>query len=382
MSQMVSMANVLDRHLRSKTVSPFFWITAEGILGREVVDFPAVKEGLALAVFVNDKPRTVPGWEEAKEIEDGNSRSRQFHSIMVRFSAAKRNPMIQHLSSSESDGLCCFVPTQTTEEGLVNVGYEPGRAAKFNARSLRGDTLDTYLWRKATTKIIAASEAMQLVPGLGMRMTTVEQASDGVLQGTFRGTVAEVLGNVVVEAVPMQPTGTRTYKAPAFNRETRRYYGSVLAATNVNRGVMGRAGSAFTSPPTSAYGSALGINFSKVHTSKLRRERVRGKGGPAPIKFKVPGVEPTSVRSGRLRHKTGRRGPKKKDKAPLQSVARVARNRWGRHRQPRRRQRAIRRSRMMRLARRSLSRLKGTGGRTVVGSMLTLTSGPAMRSTI
>jgi hypothetical protein len=242
--------------LRSKTVSPFFWITGEGILGKEVANFPAVKEGLALYAFVNTRPKTVSGWENAREVGAEHSHVRQFHSIMLGFSAAKRNPMIQHLSGSESDGLGCFVPMQTAEEGLANVGFEKMRGDKFNVRAIRGDTLDTYLWRKATTQMIVSPEMMQLVPGMAMRFATVDTSPDGTMHGLFRGTVAEVLGDVTMEILPMQPTGVKSYKAQAFNRKIRRFYGTVLAATKINRGLMGTAGSVFTNPPASAYGEA------------------------------------------------------------------------------------------------------------------------------
>jgi hypothetical protein len=243
---------------------------------------------------------------------------------MLGFSAAKRNPMIQHLSGSESDGLGCFVPMQTAEEGLANVGFEKMRGDKFNVRAIRGDTLDTYLWRKATTQMIVSPEMMQLVPGMAMRFATVETSPDGTMHGLFRGTVAEVLGDVTMEILPMQPTGVKSYKAQAFNRKIRRFYGTVLAATRINRGLMGTAGSVFTNPPASAYGEALGVNFSKVHKSTSSREKIRGQGGPAAPKTKKPGVEPTSVRSGSLRHKSARRGPKKGNTtAPKKSAAKV-----------------------------------------------------------
>ncbi len=226
------------RHLGHKTVSPFFWIEPQNLLGREIADMPAQKQGYGVYAFVGESAlhRT---FEEGTLAHARHGDA--YVDVEINYTAARRNIILNHLANRTGDGLAAIIPFQTREEGLFQVGGSDS-GASFEERAANMDDMATYLWKKGSTTLVAPAESLQLKRG--MKVRAVFQVKKGRYVIDLLKCSAEELVEGDVTASAMYPSyiGYRDRIKP-FSRDVVRSNSAAADALASNRGIIKAAGS-------------------------------------------------------------------------------------------------------------------------------------------
>lgn len=289
-----------SRHLKHKSVTPFYWIEPQNLLGSEVGEFLAQREGYGVWAYKNVQVTEVPALEPGSKVM--GTPSALYGDLYIPFTAARRNPLFMHLLNNVGDGLAYFQPRQTREDGLAQVGAREGNSGSFAERCRAGADLDSFLWQRATSKTIVPGEFLQLHKGLALRVSfSYYNDESGYLEMLFPGSAEELMANIKVTPRQPQGVGNKGRQKP-FNYNTSRTNGLGAAALDTNRGTMATAGSPFTDMPISSSGVAYGVNVVEAEMLDPRRLIIMGD-YEADAYEKFLGRVQTTVVSTKLRHK-------------------------------------------------------------------------------
>nr|BAU79525.1 coat protein [Diatom colony associated virus-Like RNA Segment 5] len=306
-----TLAGNVDRHLRHKTVAPFYWIEPQNVLGREIAKTDVQINGWGVFSFrgeTREHPALEPG---SKVLSDSNG---LYANMYIPFTGARRNLLFTHLMNNPNDGLASILPRMTREDGLVLVGATDSNGGSFSERAAAFEDIGNFMWRHATCRLPAPAEFMQLEKGLAVRIVVGTMSKEGYYTKISTGSPQDYLGNIKCSGTQMVGLGVRNRSKP-FTRSVVRTQSHAIASLQTNRGIVRGENPAFVELPISATGAMPGMNIVEEAMSDPRRLQVVGEEVNYRWDSIVGRVQDTVVCRG-LRHRQVSRGEKKVMQTP------------------------------------------------------------------
>lgn len=155
-----SIANSDNRHMKFKSVAPWFWIEPTGVVYEDKSCTAAGSEGLA-HLATPDVDGTMPLFRDVVI----HSEQPGATAIYVDWRCARRHGAVVHAMLHEEDGLANI---QVMHASTVSWAHIGGSDKPMRDRLVDGDRLDKYLWGRGHSSIPAPSEAIYTGESVGM----------------------------------------------------------------------------------------------------------------------------------------------------------------------------------------------------------------------
>jgi len=168
-AQADSLAGSDNRHLRLKAAVAFCWIEPScscPVGGDEFPAFTANCGPLALGTL----SRTVPSFDGCAYLEDKSDITRT--ALQIDFRYPRRHGLLVHLWGHARDGYAHITLQSASVENCLLVGGDEDLADRI----LGGESLDTYMWGRGHSTVVAVGEFMNLDKSVAMCFDHTENA--------------------------------------------------------------------------------------------------------------------------------------------------------------------------------------------------------------
>nr|BBJ77935.1 coat protein [Alternaria alternata victorivirus 1] len=143
-----------DRHLRHKTVAPYFWIEPTSLIPRNAFGTEAERAGFGSITSVGLESE-MPAFERVRELDRG--RNANFSTIAFKMRTARTSGLISAYAGKPAD-LSGFRLYQFDEDSIILPGDQGPTAGTVAAKHAAADPITSYLWRRGQSPIPAPAE--------------------------------------------------------------------------------------------------------------------------------------------------------------------------------------------------------------------------------
>ncbi|AZT88628.1 coat protein [Aspergillus homomorphus totivirus 1] len=208
----------VDRHLRYKTVAPYFWIEPTSLIERDAFGTLAESEGYGAKVTPGDRA-TYPCFERFKLLATGSSAS--YATIAFKMRTARTSAIVSAFAAAPAP-LADLVPYQFDSSSIALPGDQGPTNGDVPTKHAAADPLSSYLWTRGQSCFPAPAEFMNIQGNYGARLKLLDFSED-----PFDATVSDMsntddLANADVEFRVSVPAGLDSGASNAADRQAKR----------------------------------------------------------------------------------------------------------------------------------------------------------------
>lgn len=208
LSALMSNVGKVKRHLRYKTVNPYFWIEPTGSTRFDVSGFPVTSAGIGRLASI-DSEGTRPAFHGIEEQGDNGFSA----AYKVKWGCARKHGMLQHLTAHAQDGLTNIKLRQVNSHKVCGIGVgAAGRERESLEKKLENSRgLEEYLWRRGTSSVIGPNEIVTPGARVGM-VINYRKLGDGTslkVDALHAPTPAEMTQAVTFSVSGLQAIGVK-----------------------------------------------------------------------------------------------------------------------------------------------------------------------------
>ncbi|QKI37142.1 putative coat protein [Macrophomina phaseolina victorivirus 1] len=152
------LADTTDRHLRHKTVAPYFWVEPTSLIDPDFLGSEAEAGGFGALVKAGSQ-RAIPCFERFREIDHG--RNANFSTVAFKMRTARTSGLVC-AHAAEPTPLAGLKLYQFDEDSVVLAGDQGPTAGDVPTKHAAADPLSSYLWRRGQSAIPAPAEFMNI----------------------------------------------------------------------------------------------------------------------------------------------------------------------------------------------------------------------------
>ncbi|AKJ26313.1 putative coat protein [Magnaporthe oryzae virus 3] len=164
----------VDRHLRYKTVAPYFWVEPTSLLAHNAFGTLAESEGYGAKVTPGDE-MSHPCFERFKTMEVG--RSATFATVAFKMRTARTSALVSAFAA-EPAPLADLRLFQFDESSVLLPGDQGPTAGTVAAKHAAADPLSSYLWVRGQSCFPAPAEFMNIQGNYGAKAVLVDWDDD------------------------------------------------------------------------------------------------------------------------------------------------------------------------------------------------------------
>lgn len=149
-----AMFNTADRHLKHKTVAPYFWIEPTSLIPTNFLDSVAERAGHASLVTAGEQ-RGLPYFERVREIDHGKNAN--FSTIAFKMRSARTSGLVAAYAAEPGE-LAGVKLYQFDEDSIVLPGDQGPTNGTVAQKHQAADPISSYLWTRGQSPIPAPAE--------------------------------------------------------------------------------------------------------------------------------------------------------------------------------------------------------------------------------
>lgn len=175
-------AGHVDRHLRHKTVAPYFWVEPTSLLRDTAFGTLAESEGFGAKVTPGDS-RDYPCFERFRALETG--RSATFATVAFKMRTARTSALVSAFAGRPAP-LADLRLYQFDESAVALPGDQGPTAGDVAAKHAAADPLSSYLWVRGQSCFPAPAEFLNIQGNYGAKVKLVDWDDD------FNATISDL----------------------------------------------------------------------------------------------------------------------------------------------------------------------------------------------
>nr|QFX68258.1 coat protein [Bipolaris maydis victorivirus 2] len=176
------LSNNVDRHLRHKTVAPYFWIEPTSLIDVNFLGTPAEAAGFG-SLATPGETAHIPTFERHRELDRG--RNANFPTVAFKLRSARTSGLIAaHAAAPEP--LAHLKLYQFDEDSIVLAGDQGPTNGNVRVKHAAADPLSSYLWVRGQSAIPAPAEFVNIQGSYAAKYMNVDWSND------FDGTVTDL----------------------------------------------------------------------------------------------------------------------------------------------------------------------------------------------
>ncbi|BAV56301.1 capsid protein [Fusarium poae victorivirus 1] len=230
------LSGTTDRHLRHRTVAPYFWIEPTSLVPTNALGTTAEAAGFG-ALTTAGVEAAIPAFERVREIDHGHNAN--FTTIGFKMRSARTSGLVAAYAANpaELSGLRLY---QFDESSVVLAGNNGPTNGDVPAKHNAADPLSSYLWTRGQSAIPAPAEFMNIQGSYAAKYKVVDWDDD------FNGTLGPLPEAWELESHPTKwrtsvptalPAGASNYADSGARRARSRAGVALAQATLRNRGL-------------------------------------------------------------------------------------------------------------------------------------------------
>lgn len=163
-----------DRHLKHKTVAPYFWIEPTSLIPRDFLGSAAERAGFG-ALVTSGSEFEMPYFEKFRELDRG--RNANFSTIAFKMRTARTSGLIAAHAGAPAPlaGLKLY---QFDEDSIVLAGDQGPTAGSVPTKHAAADPVSSYLWKRGQSAIPAPAEFINTQGSFAAKYKIVEWDDD------------------------------------------------------------------------------------------------------------------------------------------------------------------------------------------------------------
>lgn len=283
----------VDRHLRHKTVAPYFWVEPTSLIEVGFLGSTAETAGFGSLVTPGDQAM-IPTFERVREMDRG--RNANFSTIAFKMRTARTSGLVCAHAAAPTPlaGLKLY---QFDQDSLILAGDQGPTNGDVPTKHVAADPLSSYLWVRGQSAIPAPAEMINTQASYAAKYKNITWDDD------FEGTVSDLpeaweLEHDTMWRVTVPTAFSVTGPSNYLDREARRARSRAaisLAQAALRARAYGEANSPVIDvsnvPPTWDDERAPVVVFSdEIHTSDPGTAQGRGIGNPPDVTAPVTGA--------------------------------------------------------------------------------------------
>uniref|UniRef100_A0A2V0RNE1 Capsid n=1 Tax=viral metagenome TaxID=1070528 RepID=A0A2V0RNE1_9ZZZZ len=210
-----SLAGTDNRHMRFKVAVAFWWIEPSCSCPVGNNFFPAFVANHG-PLAIRHSERVVPALDGVAILTDRSDHLRT--TIQVDYRYARRHALIIHLNQHARDGTGHII----LESGVVNDFTLVGGAGNMGPRILAQNRLNTYLWGRGLSTVIAGGELVSVSRTLVFTVVSTHAPRNGIIRNTHTPRADELVSGDVTFNVSMLMGGPPGVPGAVPPRDIRR----------------------------------------------------------------------------------------------------------------------------------------------------------------
>ena len=222
----------VDRHLRFKTVAPYFWVEPTSLLASNAFGTLAESEGYGAKVTPGDTSE-MPCFEKYRALETGSTAT--FATVAFKMRTARTSALVSAWAAAPA-ALADLKLFQFDESSVALPGDQGPTNGDVAAKHAAADPLSSYLWVRGQSCFPAPAEFINTQGNYGAKLKLVDWDDD------FSATLSdlpnhhEIANSVVVFRVSV-PAGLESGASNVQDRQAKRARSRAAAALSqaVNR---------------------------------------------------------------------------------------------------------------------------------------------------
>ncbi|BAF98177.1 coat protein [Magnaporthe oryzae virus 2] len=208
---------MVDRHLRHKTVAPYFWIEPTSLIPRDFLDSPAEHAGYASKVTPGHVAHE-PCFEKFALLERGTTANHA--TVAFKMRSARTSALICAYAGDPAV-LADIKLYQFDEDSVVLAGDQGPTAGPVPVKHAAADPISSYLWRRGQSCFPAPAEFINTNSNYGAKVSLITWDND------FNATVPDLpheheMAHESISFRVTRPTGLPTGPSNYEDREARR----------------------------------------------------------------------------------------------------------------------------------------------------------------
>nr|WAK77538.1 MAG: putative coat protein [Coniothyrium minitans RNA virus] len=176
------LANNVDRHLRHKTVAPYFWIEPTSLIDVGFLGSPAEAAGFG-ALATPGETAHIPTFERHRELDRG--RNANFSTLAFKMRTARTSGLIAAHAASPAP-LAHMKLYQFDDDSVILAGDQVPTRGDVRVKHSAADPLSSYLWVRGQSAIPAPAEFINIQGSYAAKYMNVDWSDD------FDGTVTDL----------------------------------------------------------------------------------------------------------------------------------------------------------------------------------------------
>nr|UYL95684.1 MAG: coat protein [Luoyang Totiv tick virus 4] len=206
-----------DRHLRHKTVAPYFWIEPTSLIPKGCFGTEAERAGFG-ALTTAGQEHEQPAFEVIRELDRG--RNANYSTVAFKMRTARTSGLVAAYASTPGN-LSGMKLYQFDDESVVLAGDQGPTAGDVRTKHLQADPLSSYLWVRGQSAIPAPAEFMNTQGSYAAKYKIVDWDDD------FDATLGDLPEAWELETTPTKwrvsvPTAIQSGKSNYEDRQAKR----------------------------------------------------------------------------------------------------------------------------------------------------------------
>ncbi|AZT88636.1 coat protein [Colletotrichum zoysiae totivirus 1] len=210
-------AGQVDRHLRHKTVAPYFWIEPTSLIPKDYLDSPAEHGGYASKVTAGHEVAE-PCFERFQLLEKGSTANHM--TVAFKMRTARTSALVCAYAANPAT-LADVKLYQFDEDSVALPGDQGPTNGTVAAKHAAADPLSSYLWTRGQSCFPAPAEFLNAQASYGAKISLVDWDDD------YNATLSELPDDGEMASQPVifrvsRPSGLATGRSNAEDRNARR----------------------------------------------------------------------------------------------------------------------------------------------------------------
>ncbi|QTE76049.1 coat protein [Neofusicoccum parvum victorivirus 2] len=207
----------LDRHLRHKTVAPYFWIEPTSLIPHDFLGTPAEANDFGAKCSPQGPPRSQPLFERHEVLARGSTAN--FMTMAFTMRTARTSAYVAAYAAAPTP-LAEIRLYQYDESAIVLPGDNGPTNGDVAAKHAAADPLPSYLWTRGQSCLPAPAEFINTQGGYGARVCLVRWDDDWDATRTEVFDELDLQGSI--EWMVTNPAGIATGPSNAADRQAKR----------------------------------------------------------------------------------------------------------------------------------------------------------------
>lgn len=163
-----------ERHLKYKSLSPFFWVEPTSLVPRNFLGSKVENEGFG-AYASPGEATTLPAFEEIYPFGLGSTTKSGY---IIKFRGARASPFLAHWNGNVLNGLGNIQVRQLDPNAIVHPGVN-SELESVRARVEESSPLSKFLWTRGQSPFAAPAEMLNIAKTMGIMVVHNTTNDDG-----------------------------------------------------------------------------------------------------------------------------------------------------------------------------------------------------------